>query len=92
MTKTLRELRDERGLTQEDMAKALGVSKATYCGYETGAHALTLRDAQIIAKRLQLRVDDILFPVQRVHAARTSRRASDEIEAGHDEQAAARSA
>ena len=34
--KRLKELRKERGLTQDDVAKTLGVSKSTICCYEKG--------------------------------------------------------
>lgn len=32
----LKQLREEKGLTQEDMAKFLNVARATYANYETG--------------------------------------------------------
>ena len=43
----LRIIRNQNGLTQQQVAEALGISRSAYCGYETGTRKVPL--SQIIA-------------------------------------------
>ncbi len=40
--KRLRDLREEEGLLQKDVAKALGISRSTYTNYEQGTREPSL--------------------------------------------------
>ena len=35
-SENLRKARENKGLTQQQVADSMGISKSTYCGYETG--------------------------------------------------------
>lgn len=43
----LKQLRKEKGYTQEQVADLLGVDRRTYCSYETGVNSL---NAQVLIK------------------------------------------
>lgn len=51
------EERKRRGLTQEQVAKALGISRTAYVRYETGSRTPDLATALRIAQMLQRDVD-----------------------------------
>lgn len=62
--KTIRDLREERGLSPVEMAADLGVSLATIYNWETGKsepRASMLRD---IAELLGVRMEEIYFPLR----------------------------
>ncbi|WP_079153898.1 helix-turn-helix transcriptional regulator [Streptomyces subrutilus] len=50
--RTLRELRKARGLTQNDLARIVGVTAATYCNVETGRQSLPNRWVPILKSAL----------------------------------------
>lgn len=62
MGKTLRELREERGLTQEDMAKLINVTLVGYHFYETGKRNIPANKAIEIANFFGIKIDDIFLP------------------------------
>ncbi|MDQ3168844.1 MAG: helix-turn-helix transcriptional regulator [Acidobacteriota bacterium] len=59
MTNRLRDLRAERGLTQAQLAAALGVSRQTVNAIETGKYDPSLPLAFSIARLFALRIEDI---------------------------------
>ena len=62
MFERLRELRKERGLTCEDMAKLLGLdTKAAYSKKERGRTKFSLDDARKVSCALGKSIDDIFF-------------------------------
>lgn len=61
MRNTVKQLRKQIGLRQEDMARALGVSRQTIIAIENDKYNPTLELAMKIAKLLQLHVDEIFF-------------------------------
>lgn len=62
MFERLRWLRQEHGLTCEDMAKLLGLeTKAAYSKKELGRTKFTLSEAKKISDVLGLKIEDIFF-------------------------------
>lgn len=61
MKNRLRELREERGLTQEELAKALGVTRQTIIAIEKGRYDPSLRLAFKIAKFFNVNIEDIFI-------------------------------
>lgn len=58
--KRIKKYRNERGLTQEDLAEKVGVSRV-YIGYvEQGRNTPSLEILEKISKALKVRVSDIL--------------------------------
>ena len=62
MSTLLRNVREEKGLTQVQVAKSGGVSTRVYQRYETGECIPNVHTAQLIAQVLNTTVDEI-FPV-----------------------------
>lgn len=63
MTKpTLRELRKQKDLTQQELASALKLSISTITSIETGRHPPRLDVARKIARYFQVGIDDIDWP------------------------------
>lgn len=58
---TLRAARVNKGLTQDEVAKALGKSKGTIVNYEKYRTILDIDDAKTIASLYGLSVDEIIF-------------------------------
>jgi len=56
----IKQLRQERGLTQDDLGKLLGVQKAAICKYETGRVSLTQEAMFRLSDLFQVSVDYIL--------------------------------
>jgi transcriptional regulator with XRE-family HTH domain len=56
----LRAARERLGLTQQQVAQALGVSKSTYCGYETGKRQPDVKKLQQISNILEVEADTLL--------------------------------
>jgi transcriptional regulator with XRE-family HTH domain len=50
----------ERGYTQEQIARAIGVSRPTYATIESGKKELTVRQAEALSSILRIGMDDIL--------------------------------
>ncbi|WP_175059663.1 helix-turn-helix transcriptional regulator [Thermococcus sp. 2319x1] len=61
MKNRLRELREKRGLTQEELAKALGVTRQTIIAIEKGKYDPSLRLAFKIARFFNVRIEDIFI-------------------------------
>ncbi|ASJ03126.1 transcriptional regulator [Thermococcus profundus] len=59
MKNRLRELREERGLTQEELAKALGVTRQTIIAIEKGKYDPSLRLAFKIARFFGVKIEDV---------------------------------
>ncbi|MFZ2039001.1 MAG: helix-turn-helix domain-containing protein [Minisyncoccia bacterium] len=56
----LKELRNKKGLSQEQIAKAIGVSRPTYTSIESGKQKLDLDEAQKLAGLFGIDVDTLL--------------------------------
>ncbi len=61
MRNIVRQLRKQAGLRQEDLARALGVSRQTVIAIENDKYNPTLELAMKIARRLKLPVEEIFF-------------------------------
>jgi len=61
MKNRLRELREERGLTQEELAKALGVTRQTIIAIERGRYDPSLKLAFKIARFFGRAIEDIFI-------------------------------
>ncbi len=61
MKNRLRELREERGLTQEELAKALGVTRQTIIAIEKGRYDPSLRLAFKMARFFNVEIEDIFI-------------------------------
>ncbi|NJD98346.1 transcriptional regulator [Thermococcus sp. GR7] len=59
MKNRLRELREARGLTQEELAKALGVTRQTIIAIEKGKYDPSLKLAFKIARFFGVLIEDI---------------------------------
>lgn len=57
--KTIRELREERGWTQLDLAVRLGVTPATVYNWERGRHEPKVRQLRAIARTFDVCMDHI---------------------------------
>ncbi len=56
----IKEFRVEKGLSQEQVARAIGVSRPTYTAIEAGKQKLSLEEAQKLAKLFGIGVDELL--------------------------------
>ncbi|ASJ00886.1 helix-turn-helix transcriptional regulator [Thermococcus gorgonarius] len=61
MKNRLRELREEWGLTQEELAKALGVTRQTIIAIEKGRYDPSLRLAFKMARFFNVKIEDIFI-------------------------------
>lgn len=61
MRNRIRSLRKESGLRQEDLAKALGVSRQTIIAVENDKYNPTLELALKMARLLQVPVEELFF-------------------------------
>ena len=57
---TIIEARKVRGLSQGDVAQAIGVSRPTYINIETGKKELTISQAEALSSILHIGIDDII--------------------------------
>ena len=57
----LRRVRDVVGLTQQNVADALGLDRSTYSYYETGKTEPNIRGLKILAKLYNLTIDDLVY-------------------------------
>lgn len=62
MRNELRALRQLHGLTQQQLAEALGVSRQTVISIEAGKYDPSLLLAFAIAKHFELRIEDVFYP------------------------------
>lgn len=58
VTNTLRALREQRGLTQAELARRVGVSRQTLIAIEQGKYSPTLELAFQLCRELGVRIDD----------------------------------
>ena len=61
MKNRLRELREAKGLTQEELAKALGVTRQTVIAIEKGRYDPSLRLAFKIARFFGVKIEDVFL-------------------------------
>ena len=61
--KTIKEMREERGWTQLELANRLGVTPSTIYNWERGRFEPRLGQARDLAKALGIRIDEIEFVV-----------------------------
>ncbi|AJC72212.1 MAG: helix-turn-helix transcriptional regulator [Thermococcus sp.] len=61
MKNRLRELREAKGLTQEELAKALGVTRQTIIAIEKGKYDPSLRLAFKIARFFNVKIEDVFI-------------------------------
>lgn len=66
MRNRIRELRTDRGLSQAEVAGALGVSRQTVISLERGRYSPSLPLAFRIARYFDSTVDDLFDPTQEV--------------------------
>ena len=57
MNERIKKLREEAGLSQEEVAKKLGMSKKAYTRYESGKRSLTMRVAIALATLYDVSLD-----------------------------------
>jgi len=57
----LREFRELKGLTQEDLARALGVTRQTIIAIEKGKYNPSLELAFKIAKFFKVKIEDVFI-------------------------------
>ncbi len=57
----IKELRNKNNLSQEKIAKAIGVSRPTYTAIESGKQELSLKEAKKLANVFGISVDELLF-------------------------------
>jgi len=62
MNNTLKALRNARGLTQQQLAEALSVSRQTVISIENGKYDPSLPLAFRIAQFLSVRIEDVFQP------------------------------
>jgi putative transcriptional regulator len=55
----LRELRESRGLTQQQLADRVGMSKSTISDYENLRNIMLVSTAKVIADEFNCRIDDL---------------------------------
>lgn len=60
LAKNLERLRTERKMTQEELAKRVGVSQAAIAQYETGAAVPRLYVTVKIANALSIKIDELV--------------------------------
>jgi transcriptional regulator with XRE-family HTH domain len=66
--KTIRELREERGQTQLDLAVAVGVTPATVYNWERGKYEPKASQLRALARYFGVSMDDIAFEGEEVKA------------------------
>ena len=59
MHSTIEKARLDRGYTQEQVARVIGVSRPTYVNIESGKKELTIRQAESLSSMLRISIDDI---------------------------------
>lgn len=59
--KRLKELRKQKGYTQERFANVIGISHRTYSGIESGAHSTSIETLVEIAQVLETSLDYIIL-------------------------------
>lgn len=67
MDNRLEELRKERGIKQEDLARELGVSRQTISSLEKGRYNPSILLAFKIARRFGLQIEDVFIYQEEDH-------------------------
>lgn len=60
MRKSLKEIREEKGITQEAIARYLGITRQTYAKYEQEPQKLTINQAIVLCDILGCGFDSLL--------------------------------
>ncbi len=60
LARNIKQLRDARGLTQQQMAKASGLPRATWANLESGAGNPTLQVLHKVARALQVSLEELI--------------------------------
>lgn len=58
---TLKQARNYAGLTQEEVAKKLGISTLTYSKYERGKSDISAKQAKKFSKLVGIEMDNLIF-------------------------------
>ncbi len=66
--KTIRQLRQERGWTQQDLAQLLGVTQSTVSGWERGLKTQRPRTLLRLAALFGVRIEDIAIEQAERHS------------------------
>ena len=56
----VRRLRKRDHITQEQMAKLIGISRRTYANYENGSHSMPVDVLVCVADHFQVSLDDLV--------------------------------
>ncbi len=70
---TLKNLRDIKGITQENLGVFLGVSRATIAGYETKNHQPDYEKLEKLANYFDVSIDYLLTGQESLHVERMRR-------------------
>lgn len=60
LSENLKIKREEKGLSQMEIAKSVGVSQQAYCSFENGLKVPSLPVAVALAKELETSLDDLV--------------------------------
>lgn len=60
LNENLKRLRLEKGLTQDDVAKEVGVAQPVYNGYESGLKVPSLGTAKALADLFEVSIDELV--------------------------------
>ena len=60
LNENLKKLRADKGLTQEEVAKSVGVAQPVYNGYEAGVKCPSLGTAKALADLFEITVDELI--------------------------------
>ncbi len=64
--KKIKTVRDKADLTQESLADAIGVSRASIANYESGKQSIYISDLYKIADALNIEIRELLPPLQEI--------------------------
>ncbi len=67
--KTIRELREERGLTQLQLATKLGITPGAVYSWERGRNEPKASQLRALARFFGVSMDDVLFEAEEVKSA-----------------------
>ena len=70
---TLKNLRDIKGITQKELGKLLGVSRATIAGYETKNHQPDYEKLEMLSHYFEVSIDYLLTGEDSFHIERMKR-------------------
>ncbi|MCX6787746.1 MAG: DUF4065 domain-containing protein [Candidatus Kaiserbacteria bacterium] len=64
-TALLKKLREEQALSQDSIARELGISRPTYIAIEQGKRKLTLSEAECLAQMFSISLDELVYGKRR---------------------------